>query len=184
MAMGVILIGLSAFLGQDPGQDGPMVTAPAPVAAGNQAPSPSQSPGVTRIASPLSDTPSAPARPAVQPAEDDAFDRAFANSHSLASAPSAEPRPLPPEALSDPVAYAAQQCRPGIRPSGEEIEACFTRIETQIRDARRAEEAARAPRTTCRQQVVRDQDGQSVSTEASCTISSGDTPPASIPFGD
>jgi hypothetical protein len=182
MVIRLVLIGLSVLLYQDPGQDGPMVTAPAPIIVDIQAVTPPPAP--TQLAPPLGDALPPPARRAEPPGGEDEFSRAFAESRTQAASPVAQTRALPPEALSDPVAYAAQQCRPGSRPTDEDIEACFTRIENQIRDARRAQDAARAPRTTCRQQVVRSEDGRSVSTESSCTIGSGDILPTSILFGD
>lgn len=175
MVMRLVLIGLSVLLYQDPGQDGPMVTAPAPIIVDTQAVIPPPTP--TRIAPLLDEEPSPWAGWAARhtPGE---------GGYSRTLAAEQQPQALPPEALSDPVAYAAQQCRPGTRPTGEDIEACFNRIENQIRDARRAQDAARAPRTTCRQQVIRSEDGQSVSTSSSCTIGNSDILPASILFGD
>lgn len=91
--------------------------------------------------------------------------------------PQPAPEPLPDWALEEPVRYVAEMCRPGVRPEGEEIEACFTRVEHAVNEARRAAEAAsrdRAPRRACTQQTRRSQDGSETSSSYSCTIGNGD----------
>lgn len=98
------------------------------------------------------------------------------------------PEPLPDWALEEPVRYVAEMCRPGVRPEGEEIETCFTRVEHAVNEARRAAEAAsrdRAPRRACSQQTRRSQDGAVASSSYICTTGEGD--PAQMEallFGD
>jgi len=176
MVIRLLLIGLAVALPQDPGEDGPIATAPPTIVAEAQATLPPPRPAPTTITPPLGDDPSPWAGWSARNAGEGNYSRPYVSDQRS--------RPLPPEALSDPVAYAAQQCRPNARPAGEEMEACFTRIENQVRDARRAQDQARRPRTTCRQEIVRSEDGQSVSTSSSCTIGNSDILPPSILFGD
>lgn len=81
---------------------------------------------------------------------------------------SAAPRAaLPPEAFDDPVGYTARACRPQSRPQGEEIEACFDRVEREIREARRVQRPPES-RVTCRQESSASSDGTSVGGSFTC----------------
>lgn len=82
--------------------------------------------------------------------------------------------PLPPEALSDPVRYVAQQCRPDVRPVGEDVADCFDRVERRIRDEEVRRTEARRPRMTCDRREVRSADGRTSSTSGRCTVGTGD----------
>lgn len=84
------------------------------------------------------------------------------------------PDPLPPEALSDPVRYAADQCRPGVRPQDEDVAACFDRIERAVRDEETRRRDARRPRATCTQRQTRNDDGRTTESSARCVIGTGD----------
>ena len=80
------------------------------------------------------------------------------------------PEPIPDWALEEPVRYIAEMCRPGVAPEGEEIEACFTRVEHEVGEARRAHEASQ-PRpglANCRTETVRSQDGTRTSSSVTC----------------
>jgi hypothetical protein len=81
--------------------------------------------------------------------------------------------PLPPEALSDPVRYAAQQCRPGVRPASEDVADCFDRVESRIRDEQDRRTAARNPRLNCEQRRYASADGRTSSTSGRCTVGTG-----------
>lgn len=88
------------------------------------------------------------------------------------------PEPVPAWALEEPVRYVAEMCRPGVRPGGEEMEACFTRVEHEVNEARRTARAAPGepapPRRNCRQETTRSQDGTTVSSSYTCTVGDGD----------
>jgi hypothetical protein len=120
--------------------------------------------------------------PSAQPVEP--FDRAFANSRALgAPASAASPEPLPSDALADPVRYAAQQCRPEIRPASEGVAECFDRIDRAVREEEDRRQAARRPRTTCTNSQTRDEDGRTSSTSGRCVIGTGDPAVAERLFG-
>ncbi|MBU1325167.1 MAG: hypothetical protein KJ676_07980 [Alphaproteobacteria bacterium] len=112
--------------------------------------------------------------PSAQPVEP--FDRAFANSRASGApaAASATREPLPAEALSDPVYYAARQCRPEVRPASEGVAECFDRIDRAVREEQDRRAAARRPRTTCTRDETRDDDGRTSSTSGRCVIGTGD----------
>lgn len=93
--------------------------------------------------------------------------------HSRSSARGAT-QPLPPEALADPVRYAAQQCRPEVRPASEGVAECFDRIDSAVREEQDRRAAARRPRTTCSNTQTRDEDGRTSSTSGRCTVGTGD----------
>ena len=82
--------------------------------------------------------------------------------------------PLPPEAFSDPVRYAAQQCRPGVRPADEDVADCFDRVERMIRDEEDRRTAARNPRMRCEQRSYASADGRTSSTSGRCSVGTGD----------
>jgi hypothetical protein len=82
--------------------------------------------------------------------------------------------PLPPEALSDPVRYAAQQCRPGVRSPTEDVADCFDRVESRIRDEEDRRSAARNPRVRCDQRSYTSADGRTSSTSGRCSVGTGD----------
>ena len=111
---------------------------------------------------------SLPPAPVAQPT---GFDAAFAQSRSLA--PSA-PTPLPPEALTDPVRYAAEQCRPGVRPASEDVADCFDRIDRTVREEQDRRAAARRPRVRCENAQSRSDDGRTSSTSGRCSVGTGD----------
>lgn len=97
--------------------------------------------------------------------------RAFVND------PPPTPAPLPDWALEEPVRYVAEMCRPGVRPAGEEVEACFTRVEHDVNEARRAGRAGSndsVTRRECRTETYRSQDGSETSSSYSCTVTNGD----------
>lgn len=107
---------------------------------------------------------------------DSPFDRAFAESRA-SGAPHTAGRvsePLPAEALSDPVRYAARQCRPEVRPASEGVAECFDRIDRAVREEQDRRAAARRPRTTCTRDETRDEDGRTSSTSGRCVIGTGD----------
>lgn len=91
--------------------------------------------------------------------------------------PQPAPEPLPDWALEEPVRYVAEMCRPGVRPAGEEVEACFTRVEHEVNEARHANEVRSrgpAPQRECRQETRRSEDGSQTSSSYNCTVTSGD----------
>lgn len=99
----------------------------------------------------------------------------YARSRIFANEPA--PEPLPGWALEEPVRYAAEMCRPGVRPAEEGVEACFTRIEAAVAEARRA--GRRGPnepvtRRECRTETYRSQDGSETSSSYTCTVGTGD----------
>jgi len=89
----------------------------------------------------------------------------------------AAPEPLPAWALEEPVRYVAEMCRPRVRPAGEEIEACFTRVEHEVNEARRAGRTGPSDPVTrreCRTETYRSQDGSETSSTYTCTVGNGD----------
>lgn len=141
----------------------------------------------TIVESELPPAPAAPVRSQLDPATQAYMDnwvpepghsrpgRVFVNEPVLDTTP----EPLPAWALEEPVRYAAETCRPGVRPEGEEMEACFTRIEHQVNEARRANasrpgEPAPPRRPVCRTETTRSQDGSTTSSSYTCTVGDGD----------
>lgn len=178
-----------ALLVQDPPPGEVVRTAPPPAPAGTLAdpfaPAPDPEPvrstldlsayEATFRPSPLSDLTPAGREP-------DAFDRALATPPPARSRPRAAD-PLPPEALADPVRYAAQQCRPEVRPAGEGVAECFDRIDRAVaaEEARRRD--ARRPRATCSNRQSRDDEGRTTESSAHCVIGTGDPALAERLFG-
>lgn len=107
---------------------------------------------------------------------DSPFDQAFAESRASGAPRAADSRsePLPAEALSDPVRYAARQCRPEVRPASEGVAECFDRVDRAVREEQDRRAAARRPRTTCTRDETRDEDGRTSSTSGRCVIGTGD----------
>jgi hypothetical protein len=86
----------------------------------------------------------------------------------------AEPQPLPEEALSDPVRYAARQCRPDVRPAGEDVADCLDRIDRAVREEEDRRAASRRPRVRCENTQSQSDDGRTSSTSGRCTVGTGD----------
>lgn len=78
--------------------------------------------------------------------------------------------PLPDWALDDPLRYAAQQCRPQVRPEGEEVEACMARVEGRVRTAYAERNPAppHAPQASCRRESRRYADNSGGSSQVIC----------------
>ncbi|HEV7229444.1 hypothetical protein [Brevundimonas sp.] len=107
----------------------------------------------------------------------DAFDEAVgapAPRGRLAFGQHAEARPLPEEALSDPVPYAAQKCRPDVRPADEDVADCFDRIDRAVRDEQDRRAASQRPRVLCENTQSRSDDGRTSSTSGRCSVGTGD----------
>ena len=174
-----VLIALSLLL-QDPPPGEVIATAPRrpatvaeppPSSSSAPAPAPANEPGSYEALfgpSPLASLEAMEPRDAGDDVWD-AFDEAMG-----APAPAAPPKPLPPEALSDPVRYAADQCRPGVRPPDEDVAACFDRIDRAVREEEARRRDARRPRATCTQRQTRNEDGRTTESSARCVIGTGD----------
>ncbi|HEV2082068.1 MAG TPA: hypothetical protein VGR32_06365 [Brevundimonas sp.] len=174
----LIVAALALFL-QDPPPGEVVSTAPPAAPAGTLADPVAPSP-VARSVTPGSNydavfgrSPLAELAPVTSRTDD--FDRELAASYErgAGAAPMAS-TPLPPEALADPVRYAAQQCRPELRPTSEGVAECFDRIERAVREEESRRAAARRPRTTCTHAEARDEDGRTSSTSGRCAWGTGD----------
>lgn len=102
------------------------------------------------------------------------FEPAFGASRATSPAAATPATPLPPEALADPVRYAADQCRPQVRPAGEDVADCFDRIDRAVRAEQNARAAARRPQVRCNSSATRDDDRRTSSTSGGCSIGTGD----------
>lgn len=107
-------------------------------------------------------------------AGEDEFEPAFGASRATSPATATPSTPLPPEALADPVRYAADQCRPQVRPAGEDVGDCFDRIDRAVRAEQNARAAARRPQVRCNSTATRDDDRRTSSTSGGCSIGTGD----------
>ncbi len=174
-----------ALVVQDPPPGAVLSTAPRPASAGTptDVPPPAASGGIVWSHTPVAPEPRRYGRLGEaataelerrDAAGEDEFDTAFDASRSASAVAAAPSTPLPPEALADPVRYAADQCRPQVRPASEGVADCFDRIDRAVRAEQNARAAARRPQVRCSSTATRDDDRRTSSTSGGCSIGTGD----------
>lgn len=176
----LLAVALSLFA-QDPPPGEVVTTAPPPAFSTTLADPFAQPAGSRQQPSGFQDlfgpSPLTTLRPVGAVTEAGDFDGDFAASRSLQ--PSTASAPLPSAAYEDPLLYAATACRTENRPAGEDIRACYARIEGAVAAARPAPPPSRprveAPqRVRCANSQSSSDDGRTSSTSGRCTVGSGD----------
>jgi len=176
----LLAVTLSLFA-QDPPPGEVVTTAPPPASATTLADPFARPSGSRQEPAGFEDlfgpSPLATLRPVDPERQADDFDRDFAASRGPRSEPTSVP--LPAAAYEDPLLYAATACRTENRPAGEDIRACYARIESAVAAARPTPSPVRpriaAPqRVRCENSQSQSDDGRTSSTSGRCSVGTGD----------